>query len=63
VPGCMKEKIKIEDKIDITDEVSTYSTKDLASLLIFLDKNEFKKIYFDGYNASIEVFRERFVEG
>ncbi len=59
----MKEKIKIEDKIDITDEVSTYSTKDLASLLIFLDKNEFKKIYFDGYNASIEVFRERFVEG
>lgn len=59
----MNEKIKIEDKIDITDEVATYSTKDLSNLLVFLDKNGFKKIYFDGYNASIEVFLEKIVEG
>lgn len=58
----MKEKIKIEEVIDITDEVTTYSTKQLADLLIFLDKKDFKDIYFNGYDAAIQVFRERNIE-
>ncbi len=54
---------KIEDSIDITDEVATFTTKQLADLLLFLDKNNFNKIYFDGYNASIEVLRTRILKG
>jgi hypothetical protein len=55
-------KTEIEDSIDITDEVATFSTKELANLLIFLDKNDFKKIYFDGYGAWIKVYRIRIIE-
>ena len=55
-------KAEIEDTIDITDEVATFSTKDLAILLLFLDKNDFKKLHFDGYNASIEAIRIRKID-
>lgn len=58
----MKEKIKIEDTIDITDEIALYSTKELSKLFEFLDKNDFKKMYFDGYNATIEVIRVRNID-
>ncbi len=55
-------KADIEDSINITDEVATYSSKQLADLLIFLDKNDFKKMFFDGYNSSVEVIRIRKIE-
>ncbi len=48
-----------EETIDITDEVATWSTKDLGNLLLFLHRNGFERTFFDGYNASIEVIRER----
>jgi len=46
-----------EIEIDITDEVATYSVKELISLLQCLEKNGFSKTYFDGYNASICVYK------
>jgi hypothetical protein len=49
---------KKHDRVDITDEVATYSTKRLAELLIWLDKNEYIEIYFDGYDAAIYVYRK-----
>lgn len=45
--------------IDITDEVATYTVKDLIKLLDFLQKNGFNKTYFDGYNASICLIRDK----
>jgi hypothetical protein len=54
----MNDKQKRHDRVDITDEVSKYSTKQLAELLLWLDKNEYTEIYFDGYDATIYVYRK-----
>ena len=54
----MNDKQKKYDRVDITDEVATYSTKQLAELLLWLDKNEYREIYFDGYDAAIYVYRK-----
>lgn len=55
----MTETIQIEDSVDITEEVATYTTKRLAELLLFLHSNNFEQIYFDGNNATIRCYRTR----
>lgn len=51
---------EMEVIIDITEEVAEYSVIDLIKLLQFLQKNGFNKTYFDGYNASICLIRDKF---
>ena len=46
-----------EIELDITEEVATYTVAQLIKLLKFLEKNGFQRVYFDGYNASISVFK------
>ena len=48
-----------EIEIDISDEVATYTVSELIRLLKFLENNGFQKIHFDGYNASISVFKNQ----
>jgi len=55
----MKEQFIKENSLDITDEVATYSVSELIKLLEFCQKNGYERLYFDGYNASIEILRNK----
>lgn len=48
-----------EDRVDITDEIATWHVRDIIRLLDFLEKNGYIKTYFDGYDASIYLIRQR----
>lgn len=45
------------ETFDITEPMARYTIKELIKLFILLDENGYDKTYFDGYNASIEVFK------
>jgi hypothetical protein len=44
-----------EHRIDITDEIATWHVRDLIKLLDVLEKNGYRKTYFDGYDAAFYV--------
>lgn len=46
-----------EDAINITDEIATWPIIDIIKLLTVLEKNGYKKPFFDGYDAAFYVLR------
>lgn len=46
-----------KDELDITDFFATQTIDVMIGFFQFLKENGYKKIYFDGTNASISVFR------
>lgn len=42
-----------EFRLDLTEEIATWSIQQLIKLFVFLETNGFTKIYFDGNNAII----------
>jgi hypothetical protein len=57
-PIAINATVKKEDETyDITDEIATLSIKKLILLFNKLDQLGYTKLYFDGYNASIEAIK------
>ena len=55
-------KNKKEDSIDITDEIAEWPVSDIIKLLVVLEKNGYKKTFFDGYDAAFYLLREKNTE-
>jgi len=45
------------DSIDITEEFVNLPVQEIIKLLTFLEKNGYKKTYFDGYDAALYLLR------